>query len=434
MECNIPWGEEKLAINIPASWTFKGEILPNQFNVSENEDVFLNNALQFPIGSVPLREMKLKDKKVLIVIDDYTRPTPVSLLFRGAYDELKRSGVNNNDITILVALGTHEPMTEKQIKKRLGVEDTTHFNIINHNCFDNNELSFFGKTSNDSPVWLNKHFTSSDLIISIGTIEPHLLAGFGGGLKNIIPGCSGAESIASTHCSGDATKRFSNVGKMGEEVYTRMDLEEGALMFKGDYFIINTVLTPDKKVAGIFCGHPIKAHREGCRLAAEIYGAKVDEKYDVLLLNSCPMDTDLRQGSKCLAFGLGAAKENALLIAFMYCEKGVGDVIVREPFVNSQVMQCFARELGTEKLITIREKYSGKMSSDEIFMNQYLLEILRKHTVLVYSPNLSKGIDESLGYFEQFSDLEDLFKRAKELAPENSKVVSIPFGGNSYVI
>jgi lactate racemase len=433
MEYHINWGKEgRLALPLPESWVVGDSLIPKAFSTPEDEKEVLRTALASPINSPALSRMQLKDKKILVVVDDWTRPTPVSLLFGGVYKELKSAGVLDKNIKIVVALGTHEAMSEEELKERLGAEIFDNLTVINHNCFDSSQLVYLGETAQKSPVWINRELASSDLVVLIGTIEPHPIAGFGGGLKNVIPGCAGMESIAATHLRGSATQRYTNVGKMGEEVFSRQQLEEGAQLFQGAYFLVNSVLTPSGKVAGIFCGHPIEAHRKGCLLASQIYGALAKEKADVLLVNSHPMDLDLRQGSKCLVNGLAVAKKDALLIAFMYCQKGVGDVIIRKPFLTCDLMQRFAREVGVERLLEIREELHGSLSDDERFMNQMLMEIARRHRVLVYSPNLPEGTGDALGCFEQFSDMGTLFKRARELAPEDAKAAIIPYGGITY--
>ncbi len=432
MKIKVPCGSQELAVTLPSRWKYQGELLPAPIHPPKKPAALVRESLENPIRSPRLSNMNLKGKKVTVVIDDLTRPTPVDLIFPHVLEELTRAGLP--DITIVIALGTHEAMNPEEIKARLGVSDIKPFTVANHNCHREEELRYLGETPMGTRVKINKHVADADLVVSIGTIEPHLLVGFGGGLKNIIPGCSGMESIAATHLMGNASTRFCNVGKMGEEVLNRRELESGALLFSGAYFIINTVLSPRKEIIGVFSGHPVAAHRKGCELAALVYSIPVREKYDILLINSYPMDTDLRQGTKCLANVLPGAQKDALLIAFMCCRRGVGDMFAGEPFLSPEETQRLARKVGTEKLIEIREKQQGPLSMDGKYMFQFLTEVARRHRILVYSQNLPGDTGECLGSFEFFSDLDKLMARADELAPGERKTAFIPYGGMNYPV
>lgn len=312
--------------------------------------------------------------------------------------------------------------------------DLSPYQVQNHHFSDYNMLVNLGTTASGLKVIVNKELAEAELIVLIGTIEPHMIAGFGGGLKNIIPGCAGRESIAGTHLIGEASTRFSGVGKRGEECPTRLLLEEGALLLQGDIFLVNTVLQRDGRIAGVFCGHPVQAHRQGCELAEKIYGVKVGKKADVALVGSNPMDIDLWQGIKCLGNVSAGVKDEGLIIAFIRCSQGTGDMkIPREPFVKPGVLNLLARVCGTEKLVAVREQFSGAMDTGERFMNEMLTELNRRHRILVYAPDIPCDTGEKLGFFEVFDQLEDLMKRAVELVPAAERVYSLPQGGVTYV-
>ncbi len=430
----LPWGKEEIKVTLPAEWQFRREIVPVPVCAVADEEQEISTALRQPAGSLPLSEMSLAGKKVLIVIDDITRPTPVKKIMRAVWREMAQASISPREAEVLVALGMHRPMTAEEIKLRLGLDDLSAISVVNHDCFNASELTELGFTSGGSRILVNRRVAEADLVILVGTIEPHLLAGFGGGLKNIIPGCAGMETIAATHLVGAAAERFSSVGRMGEECLARRELEEAALKIRGRYFMVNTVLTAEGGIAGVFCGDPVKAHRNGCRLAAKVYGAPVPEQYDVLLLGSHPMDIDFRQGTKCLGNSLAAAREGALLIGFLRCERGLGDMTIPAAFLPPFLTGRFARELGTEKLVAIRNELAGPLNMDEIYMLQFLCEIARRFTVLIYAPALPAELMGRFGAFEHFSDLDKLLTRAKQLAPGRCAVASLPYGGIHYPV
>ena len=133
----------------------------------------------------------------------------------------------------------------------------------NPECDTPEKMVILGTTSRGTPVWINKTVAESDLVISIGCIEPHIIASFGGGYKNIVPGVAGRQTIAHNHALNCAPDTFNNVGRPIDGNPMRLDLEEAARMLKPPVFIINAILNYRQGVVKIVAGDPIEAHRAG---------------------------------------------------------------------------------------------------------------------------------------------------------------------------
>src|SRR3972149_6372466 len=73
-----------------------------------------HEALENPHKSPRLRDLAKDKKRVLIVTDDNTRPTPVRELLPPLLRELSQAGVQAADIEFILSLGTHRPMTSKE--------------------------------------------------------------------------------------------------------------------------------------------------------------------------------------------------------------------------------------------------------------------------------------------------------------------------------
>ncbi|MEW6423770.1 MAG: nickel-dependent lactate racemase [Bacillota bacterium] len=431
----LPWGKNnKISVRLPDKWVMLRELLPNPVPAVSNLEEAACAALADPVGRQPLSSMRLKEKRVTVVVDDLTRPTPVKTLLRCVLAELKLAGVDAAGVKFLIALGTHRAMTEEEIGERLGIENPEIARVYNHDCYNQHELVAVGTTAGGFPVVLNRHLVEAEIVVLVGTIEPHLLAGFSGGLKNIIPGCAGIATIAATHLTGPAAMRFKSVGLVGEECLTRRELERAALLAAKEFFIVNTVLNPDGSVAHVVAGDPIRAHRQGCRLAARIYGVKIEEKSDVVFLGSHPMDFDFRQGTKCLAHGRAAVKEGGILIAFLRCEAGLGDLRIPPAFLPLKLTRLCLTACTTDEFVTLRENVVGVLDQDTRYMLEFLTEIARYHHVLVYGPNLPEELASGLGTLELFDRVDGLMKRAAEIAPERATVYSLPFGGATYIM
>jgi len=151
-------------------------------------------------------------KKVLLIHPDYTRTDFTDKLIPLIYQELKNKGLKQIDS--LNAGGTHRPMTEEEIRSKLGLPSQINFdNYYNHEYNDPQQLMIVGEIpasfvaektqgelSQSIPVVVNKLITEDyDLIITLSGTLPHEAAGYAGGLKVFFPGISGPEVIDLLH-------------------------------------------------------------------------------------------------------------------------------------------------------------------------------------------------------------------------------------------
>jgi nickel-dependent lactate racemase len=228
MEIRLPWGKDALGVTVPDTWNviYPARISPEKKR-RDTGVAIVTKAMQNPFGMKPLDSMKLKGKRVVIIVDDNTRPTPAYTFFTLILDSLKKAGADLKNVVLLPGLGIHTAMTEEEMADKVGAKNLKKIKWENHNAFDPTAQHFFGSTMRGTPVYLNKRLASADLIILVGLIEPHLWAGFGGGMKNILPGVASAETIGRHHeIIAEPPYRFNRVGVLPEENSFRQDLEE----------------------------------------------------------------------------------------------------------------------------------------------------------------------------------------------------------------
>src|SRR5271157_4396601 len=119
MKIELPWSNEKLTVEVPETWHLHFPTRQSSnAKIPRDELDPVRAALKKPINSKPLSALKVKDKKVLIVIDDITRPTPIHKFLHIILEELKKAGVPAKKITIIPALGIHAKMSEKEMKEK----------------------------------------------------------------------------------------------------------------------------------------------------------------------------------------------------------------------------------------------------------------------------------------------------------------------------
>ena len=328
----LPWGSEELCLSLPAAWHVAGVLEPSP-NLPALEDVAgeVERSLAQPVGSPRLRDMVNGGMKIALVVDDGSRPTPVAQLVPAILRELERGAACADQVTVVMALGLHRAMTEAEVAERLGEDVPAALRWENHDCDSADRLTFLGTTGRGTPVYVNKTVASADLVISVGCIEPHIIASFGGGFKNLVPGVAGRATVAHNHSLNCTPATFNMVGQPIERNPMRLDLEEAGQMLKRPVFVINAVLNSSLRPVRVVAGGPVAAHRAGADVSAALYGVRAPRQADVVITDSHPMDQDLRQGVKALANTVRALRPGGVQLTLVRAIGRRGCVWVGEP-------------------------------------------------------------------------------------------------------
>ena len=150
----IHFGERIIELNIPKE-NLCFNLKRNKFPSPESEEEEIKRALEAPVGSKRLREIVKKDSSVVIMVDDRTRQTPQKLLLPFVLEELNDAGVKDDQIKLIIGLGTHRDMTEQEILERFGQDIVSRVEIENHDCHNN--LVDKGLTRKGTRILVNKN-------------------------------------------------------------------------------------------------------------------------------------------------------------------------------------------------------------------------------------------------------------------------------------
>jgi len=381
----------------------------------EDEDNLITQGLDNPIGTPALSEMLSPGQRVLIIVDDNTRTTPVSRILPHVLERIKKAGVRSEDIEILVALGTHRPLNEAELKQKLGPEVYQNYLVHNHNWQDPDSLINIGKTDSGIEIWINRRLKEADFIIGIGHIVPHRVAGYSGGGKIIQPGVCGPLTTGQTHWLSAYYAASEILGKPDNPV--RKEIEEVALR-AGLKFIVNVVQDKTGRMVGVFAGDPIRAHREGCRLAQNIYGVPIKGKADIVITEAFPAELELWQATKALQAADMVVNPGGVVILLAECPEGVsrshGDLILKYGFRP-------LREV--EKLVARKEITDLNTAS-------YLARvgnILERVKVILVSKGISSLEARTLGFYSADSPQEAL-TMALKLVNKSDRIIVLHHG------
>jgi lactate racemase len=426
----VPWGKESLGLVLPQDWQIRGVLEPAALPPVADMRAEVERGLSEPVGSPRLCELGGPAMRVVIVIDDSSRPTPVSAVLPLVLKELERGGVRKDQITLVPALGIHRGMEEAELSLRAGAENLAGLRWENPDCDDESKMAFLGTTSRGTPVWINKTTADAGLIVSIGCIEPHIIASFGGGYKNLIPGVAGRLTIGHNHAINCAPATFNNVGRPIENNPMRLDLEEGARMLQGKVFIANTILNHRQELVRLVAGDPIAAHRAGVQVSAGLYGVKVERPADIVITSSNPMDIDLRQGVKALANTVRAVKPGGVMITVVRAEEGTGvfGLANRKLPLGRGGFQL----LGPILLPLIPRLKLKNLGEEDRFFLYFALQAMQHALLLMYAPTIPSLVQERLPFIRFVAQAQEAVEQARRRFPGKAEVLVFPHGGITY--
>ncbi|MGC9468698.1 MAG: nickel-dependent lactate racemase [Anaerolineae bacterium] len=430
-EVVVPWGREALTLTLPASWRLAGVLEPNPRGSLADVRAEVERCLKEPIGCAALSTSAEAGMRVAIVIDDGSRPTPVSQILPAVVAELEEAGIERGAITVVTALGVHRPMSEEEVIRRAGEIVTQGLRWENHDCDAGDRLVHLGTTRRGTEVFVNRTVAEADLVVSIGCIEPHLIASFGGGYKNLIPGVAGRETVGHNHALNARRDTFNMVGQPIANNPMRLDLEEGSQMLKPPVFIVNAVLNSASEVVDVVAGDPIAAHRAGAKISASIYGVKASEPADVVIASTHPMDQDLRQGAKALANTIRAVRPGGVQIILMRAEEGLGVMGLAQR--NLPLKRGGLKFLAPLLVRLIPKLKLGDMPDDERFYLYFALQSMRHCTTLVYAPTVPAEARAGLPFVIFVDTIEAAIDWAERKHPL-AKVLVFPYGGSTYPV
>lgn len=286
MKINLPqlaWhGRKDLEVEFPESWDVQvcnmaGHDRPGMTAAE------MKAAIGRPIGMAPLREYARGKHEVVLLFDDMARVTRAAEIIPHVLAELAAAGIKDSQVRFIAANGCHGAMTRLDFAKKLGEEVLRRFPVFNHCPFDNCVRA--GKTSRGTELCCNAEVMKCDLKIGIGSIVPHIMAGFGGGGKIVLPGVAAYETILALHAPEKAGE--GTVSGMGIDADNprRRDIDE-AVEIVGLDMKIDAVVNAQGETAALFAGAPRPAYAAALQEARSHYLTPSARECDIVIANT----------------------------------------------------------------------------------------------------------------------------------------------------
>ncbi len=337
----------------------------------------LDRALEHPWGALRLEEAVRGEKKIAVCVSDQTRVFPKNEMIRAVLRRISLR-VDRNNLTFIVAGGNHRPQTPSEAG--IDADLAEGYRWISHRSRDRANvyigktprrlggflghyaLAETGRTLRDLPADLFKYFwyplsgrpsrlrfhlglhlggriglvarasaptrvyvnpavAEADLVVTIGQVKPHYLAGYSGGAKSILPAVASLSTIASNHFM--RSHPAATLGVVRDNPL-RLDMEAAARLV-GDVFVFNCVLDGQGRPHGFFAGDLVRAHREASRAALSVGGVRGRPSDLVVVSAGPPVDRNVYQFTKAVAPAIRVVKPRGVILAIGDCPEGIGD-------------------------------------------------------------------------------------------------------------
>ena len=317
MLIDLPYGTENKTIRIDEPVEL---VVPNRPDIKD-EDKIIEEALKNPIDADPFIKFVKKSDKLLIIVNDATRPTPTAKILQHIFPIISK----HTDLKFLIATGVHREPNEQEYKFIFGRTYEFFKNqIYAHNARDKKSMEFLGLSKNGTEMHINKLITEYRNVVAIGSVEPHYFAGYTGGRKSFLPGVASYKTIEMNHklaLSDKASSLILEDNPVNEDMVDAMSVLKNINVFS-----IQTVLTGDHKIYSVTSGDLDKSFQAAITYSNDIFCVNLRKKGNIVItVAPYPMDVDLYQSQKALDNGKIALEDNGIIIMVSKCRTGIGE-------------------------------------------------------------------------------------------------------------
>ncbi len=418
MKTRFAFGKDGLDVSVPGTYACQ-VVRSHSASALADAPSAVAAALDSPIGCEPLIKMAAGRRTAAISVCDITRPAPNSITLPPLLERLHQAGIPVEGITILIATGLHRAATQEEIEIILGPEIARKYRVESHDARDFAAHRSLGKTKRGTPVYIDERFMAADLHITLGFVEQHLMLGFSGGRKLVVPGQAAQETIKVLHSPRFMREPLATEGSIkGNPLHD--ELLEIAAMARHD-FILDVTLTQDRRISGVFAGEPVQAHAKAVAFIEKTSLETIAEPADVVITSAAgyPLDLTFYQTVKGITAAEHLVKPGGRILILGECAEGTGGAEFSEELSKFAGHQVFL----------------DAISKAPVKVDQWQLEKLAlvgvDHQLFFYTPGVTQDQVGSLGPW-LFSSVDKAVTAVLDGVPEGARVVLIPDGPYAY--
>lgn len=313
----ISYGEQQIRVNIPE----KPVVLTPKKVKKKDENKIILNALKHPIGANSFEKFIEKSDKLLVIVNDASRPSATARILEHIYPILSA----RPHVQYLVATGSHRAPTSEEYRYIFGrFYDILKNQIFIHDSRNQQNMTYLGTSKRGTEVFINKMVIESKNILVIGSVEPHYFAGYTGGRKAFLPGVASYKTIEMNHKYA-LNDQATSLNLQGNPVHEDM-VDITTMLKECHVFSLQTVLTEEQEIYAMTAGDLYQSFDAALPHANEVFCVPLIHKGNIVItVAPYPMDIDLYQSQKALDNAKLAVEDGGIIILVSKCRKGVGE-------------------------------------------------------------------------------------------------------------
>ncbi len=377
----------------------------------------VREALHSPVESPSLQELARGKRSVCIAVTDATRECPDHLLVPPMLEALEAAGIADDQITVVVAVGTHRPSTDEEKCGKLGKQIVERYRVIDHDPYDPASLADCGVTIDGVPVQLSKAILEADLVLSTGRVEPHQYAGYSGGGKTVAIGCAAEPVIAYTHGPAMLDREGTRLGVLVGNPF--QEAVRAVARAAGVAFVANCVLDDHGRLVGVAFGNPDAVQDSLAEIASRLYVAPVASQADIAVAGvGYPKDQNVYQASRAASYlhfaPTSVVRPGGAIIVPAACPEGPGEGVGEQRFYAAM---CEPR---TEFMNRVR---SGAFAPGE--QRAYIMAQILETVAVIFAGAVDPKPIEDMGFLT-VSTLERAWEIAGDIAGRPARASVVP--------
>lgn len=442
----IPWGQTgSLELTLPESGPLAGAdvdiVWPDLSEPVDNYLAALEQAIESPVGSARLEQHVRSGARVAIIVDDPSRWTPVSEALPVILGRLHNAGVRPDDVTISVGVGRHHAVDNEAMSRRLGNSIVSSYRCFSPPLDDLAAYVDLGQTSRGIPVRVFRPVAEADLRILVGSVLPHLQAGFGGGYKLIFPGTSHRSTLGALHHQGlgAGSNAAALLGGDATSNPMRQAIHEAACKL-GPCWSVSHLIGGLGEVLRVIAGHPEPVQELLSAEARKRFCAPRAPAAELIIAGNYPWPGDPMQSFKVLLHHRAACRPGGVLVGLFWTNPDEIDRSFPITLLRGIAATGAAGGWAIRRLLPVAERAAKRAGSPAAFMLRWASELVIDRTVLVYAPPLYRRVGPRLGPVRLFGEQAALWQAAAAAIEKNARALPagelrlrvFPTGGLTY--
>ena len=433
----IPWGPDgSLPLGLPGDWPDADVFLPESTAPAADYHAALSAALDDPEGGRRLEDLAGPGSSVAIVVDDPSRWTPVREALPIVLGRLEAAGVARDRISISLGVGRHHAADEAALRARVGDEVYDAFPCHSPPVDDLDRYDDLGETPQGVPVRVFRPVARADLRILIGSVLPHLQAGFGGGYKLIFPGCSHRTTLGALHRQGLGGAHGDPARLLGGDVASnpmRRAIRDAAALLPGPCFSISHSLGPPGTVYRVRAGDVDRVQECLSEDVKRRATAPPSGPADVVIAGNFPWPGDPMQSFKVLLNHRAAGRLGGALVGFFWTDPAEIDRSFPMPALRAIAASGAFGGWFIRRGLRAADRVGSALNLPSRFMLRWARELVADRHVFVYAPPLRDRLGSRLGPVHLHSNQSELWRDlAKTLGRSPASIRAFPEGGLTY--